>query len=187
MDMAEKETLHQLTDKANSQATNSHWYAVHSKPRQEHRALANLAQQGYDCYLPLRRTEKIDKRGLAIVQAPLFPRYLFIFLDSGPAGPGWGPIRSTLGVSRIVSFGNIPAKLPTALVEALREQSVYTVQQVERLFAAGETVKIADGAFAGLTGMYQMPSGEQRAMVLIDILSKLCRVEFPAASLRKAL
>lgn len=185
MDLAETKALHQATDKATSEAANSHWYAVHSKPRQEQRALANLAQQGYDCYLPLRRTEKIDKRGLAIVQAPLFPRYLFIFLDSGPAGLGWGPIRSTLGVSRIVSFGNIPAKLPTTLVEALREQSAYTVQQVERLFAAGETVKIADGAFAGLTGVYQMPSGEQRAMVLIDILSKLCRVEFPAASLRK--
>jgi transcriptional antiterminator RfaH len=185
MDMAETKALHQATEKATSEAANSHWYAVHSKPRQEQRALANLAQQGYDCYLPLRRTEKIDKRGLAIVQAPLFPRYLFIFLDSGPAGPGWGPIRSTLGVSRIVSFGNIPAKLPTTLVEALREQSAHTVQQVERLFAAGETVKIADGAFAGLTGVYQMPSGEQRAMVLIDILSKLCRVEFPAASLRK--
>ncbi len=185
MDLAETKALHQATDKAISEATNAHWYAVHSKPRQEQRALANLAQQGYDCYLPLRRTEKIDKRGLAIVQAPLFPRYLFIFLDSGPAGLGWGPIRSTLGVSRIVSFGNIPAKLPTALIEALREQSAYTVQQVERLFAAGETVKIAYGAFAGLTGVYQMPSGEQRAMVLIDILSKLCRVEFPAASLRK--
>lgn len=88
-------------------------------------------------------------------------------------------------MSRLVSFGNIPAKLPLTLVEALREQSVYTVQQVERLFAAGETVKIADGAFAGLTGIYQMPSGEQRAMVLIDILSKLCCVEFPAGSLRK--
>jgi len=185
MDLAENEALYQAADKATSKAANSHWYAVHSKPRQEQRALANLAQQGYDCYLPVRRTEKIDKRGLAIVQAPLFPRYLFIFLDSGPAGPAWGPIRSTLGVSRIVSFGNKPAKLPTALVEALREQSVYTVQQVERLFAAGETVKIADGSFAGLTGVYQMPSGEQRAMVLIDILSKLCRVEFPAASLRK--
>ena len=49
MDMAEKEALHQATDEANSQATNSHWYAVHSKPRQEQRALANLAQQGYDC------------------------------------------------------------------------------------------------------------------------------------------
>ena len=185
MDLAETKALHQATDKATSEAANSHWYAVHSKPRQEQRALANLAQQGYDCYLPLRRTEKIDKRGLAIVQAPLFPRYLFIFLDSGPAGLGWGPIRSTLGVSRIVSFGNIPAKLPTALIEALREQSACTVQQVERLFAAGETVKIAYGAFAGLTGVYQMPSGEQRAMVLIDILSKLCRVEFPATSLRK--
>ncbi len=34
MDMAEKEALYQSADKANSQATNSHWYAVHSKPRQ---------------------------------------------------------------------------------------------------------------------------------------------------------
>ena len=69
MDLAETKALHQATEKANSQATNSHWYAVHSKPRQEQRALANLAQQGYDCYLPLRRTETIDKRGLAIVRA----------------------------------------------------------------------------------------------------------------------
>ena len=185
MDLAETQTLYQAADKSNSEATSAQWYVVHSKPRQEARALANLTQQGYDCYLPLRRTEKIYKRGLAIVQEPLFPRYLFILLASGPDARGWSPIRSTLGVSRLVSFGNIPAKLPLTLVEALREQSVYTVQQVERLFAAGETVKIADGAFAGLTGIYQMPSGEQRAMVLIDILSKLCCVEFPAGSLRK--
>lgn len=73
MDLAETQTLYQAADKSNSEATSAQWYVVHSKPRQEARALANLTQQGYDCYLPLRRTEKIYKRGLAIVQEPLFP------------------------------------------------------------------------------------------------------------------
>lgn len=28
-----------------------HWYVIHTKPRQEQRALLNLAQRGYNCYL----------------------------------------------------------------------------------------------------------------------------------------
>ena len=40
-----------------------HWYVVHTKPRQEQRALVNLMQQGYECYLPLVETDtsKIDE------------------------------------------------------------------------------------------------------------------------------
>ena len=36
-----------------------HWYAIHTKPRQEQRALLNLTQQGYGCYLPLLATERL--------------------------------------------------------------------------------------------------------------------------------
>ena len=30
-----------------------HWYVIHTKSQQEQRALLNLEQQGYECYLPL--------------------------------------------------------------------------------------------------------------------------------------
>jgi transcriptional antiterminator RfaH len=81
-----------------------HWYLIHTKPRQELRALENLQRQGYECYLPLLPTEKIQQKLVAIVDEPLFPRYLFIRLDSSQSGKSWTPIRSTLGVSKLVTL-----------------------------------------------------------------------------------
>jgi len=42
---------------------------------------------------------------LSEIEESLFPRYLFVQLDIGPQGLDWGPIRSTMGVSRLVRFG----------------------------------------------------------------------------------
>lgn len=72
-----------------------HWYLIHTKPRQEKCALENLERQGYACYLPMLPTEKLRQRILTIGEEPLFPRYLFIQLDSGALAKSWSPIRST--------------------------------------------------------------------------------------------
>lgn len=161
------------------------WYVVHTKPRQEQRALVNLEQQGYGCYLPLLATERLRQGGLKVVQEPLFSRYLFISLDSGLTGQSWAPIRSTLGVSRLVSFGAEPAKVDCTLIDALRSQDRAFSERPQRLFDHGEQVQIKDGPFAGLDAIYQMSDGESRAMVLIDILSKPVKLTLSPASLRK--
>jgi hypothetical protein len=81
------------------------WYLVHTKPRQEEIALANLERQGYECYLPQMRIERVRRRKAEVTTEPMFPRYLFIRLDSSDQGKSWSPIRSTLGVSQLVHFG----------------------------------------------------------------------------------
>jgi transcriptional antiterminator RfaH len=162
-----------------------HWYVVHTKPRQEHRALLNLTQQGYECYLPLVDTEKLRQNVVKLVQEPLFSRYLFIRLDTGMAGKSWGPIRSTLGVCRLVTFGYEPAKVDSELIEILRTHQSGAAQEPVRLFQPGEQVQIKDGPFAGLHAIYQMGDGESRAMVLIEILSKPSQLTLSPASLRK--
>jgi len=40
-----------------------------------------------------------------------------------------------------------------------------------RHFTSGETVQITDGPFVGLEAVYQMRDGEQRIMVLLNIMS----------------
>lgn len=161
------------------------WYLIHSKPRQEQRALLNLERQGYSCYLPLFSRERIAHREKKIVHEPLFPRYLFIRLDGESPSRGLAPVRSTLGVSRLVSFGAEPAHVDGQLVELLKAREARASASPEALFQPGERVLLADGPFAGIEAVYQIPDGEQRAMVLIEFLSKPVTLRVSQVSLRK--
>lgn len=162
-----------------------HWYVVHTKPRQEQRALLNLQQQGYECYLPTLSREKIRLDKLVVDEEPLFPRYLFIRLDSQQSGKSWSPIRSTKGVSRLVTFGTEPARVEPQLIEALQQRNTLLTNEPQKLFSPGERVVITDGPFAGLEAVYQMEDGERRAMVLIELLSKPTQLMVLPAKLRR--
>ena len=160
------------------------WYLVYSKPRQERCSLENLERQGFECFLPLISVEKLRRKVIVVLQEPLFPRYLFIRLDASQEGRSWNPIRSTTGVSRLVTFGQIPAKVDDQLVATIRS-SVSGVGIRQRHFEPGEVVRINDGPFAGLEAVYQMPDGDARVMVLIDILSKKVSLSVEPPSLSK--
>ena len=163
-----------------------HWYLVHTKPRQEKCALENLSRQGYQCYLPTFRSEKLRRGLLAVAEEPLFPRYLFIRLGHGDSAKSWAPIRSTKGVSRLVSFGIEPARVGDGLIELLRTREASVLAEPVLLFAPGERVRLTEPLFAGIEGVYQMADGERRVMVLIEMLSKPVAVRVALANLRKA-
>ena len=160
------------------------WYLVHTKPRQEDIALANLERQGYECYLPQMRIERIRRRKAEIATEPMFPRYLFIRLDSSDQGKSWSPIRSTLGVSQLVHFGARAAKVDETLVDLLRQRE--RTQPTEAMFHSGDSVVIADGPFAGIEAIYQTADAERRAFILLEILAKPVSMHIDAGRLRKA-
>lgn len=157
------------------------WYVVHTKPRQEFRALEQLQNQGYACFLPTLQKEQIRRGKLTTCVEPLFARYLFIQLSTVTSN--WSPIRSTRGISNIVAFGGRYATLPDTFVDTLRSVAE-DVQQ--RLFEPGERVAIASGPFAGLEGIYQVSDGDARAIVLIELLNQSQKLAFGVGALRKA-
>lgn len=162
-----------------------HWYLIHTKPRQEKRALENLQRQGYECYLPTLPSEKLHQGVLSVADEPLFPRYLFIRLGQDDLSLSWAPIRSTKGVSRLVSFGVEPAKVADLLVEVLRKQEESFQAQPVLLFKSGERVRLTESPFAGIEGIYQMADSERRVMVMIELLSKQVYVRVAPATVRK--
>jgi transcriptional antiterminator RfaH len=159
------------------------WYLVHLKPRQENAALANLERQGYECYLPQMRIERIRRSKVTVVTEPMFSRYLFIRLDSSDQGKSWSPIRSTLGVSQLVTFGGQAAKVDDTLIDMLRQRERILPQQ--NMFYSGDSVLITDGPFAGLEAIYQTMDAKQRAFILIEILAKPVPMEIDAGRLQK--
>ena len=159
------------------------WYVVHTKVRQEALALTNLTRQGYECYMPMLKLEKIRQRKTTTVTEPMFPRYLFIRFDTSGSGQSWSPIRSTLGVSQLVRFGGQPAVVDSRLIELLRSRE--QGGQPEPLFKAGERVIVADGPFVGIEAIFQAANAESRSMILLDMLSKPVAMRIETASLRK--
>jgi transcriptional antiterminator RfaH len=162
----------------------SNWYLIHTKIRQERVALENLERQGFECFLPTILAEKLRRGVLQVVQEPLFPRYLFIRLGTGVESQSWAPIRSTLGVSRLVTFGQTPAKIHDELIAQLQVKTDSAEIQL-RHFEPGEQVVVTDGPFVGVEAIYQMGDAEGRVMVLLNILSKQVKLSVPPASIRK--
>jgi len=166
-----------------------HWYLIHTKPRQDAVAFQNLEHQGYVCYMPLIACEKIRRGVLKVETEPLFPRYLFIQLDTSLTSQSWGPIRSTKGVSRLVTFGIQPARVSDAIVamlHSMEETSHGSIRHpIQRIFNPGDHVQLIEGAFAGFEGIYQAADGAARAMVLIELLSKQVQIGVSPAGLRK--
>jgi transcriptional antiterminator RfaH len=163
-----------------------HWYTIHTKPRQEQRALENLCSQGYSCYLPMLSVQKVIRGKVSIQPEPLFSRYLFIELDATQSGKSWSPIRSSLGVSRLVTFGTEPAKVSVELINILRQQTEVSLTAPVSLYQPGDRVQITEGPFTGIEAIFQMSDGEARAMVLIELLRKPTRLKLPLVSLLKA-
>jgi len=111
--------------------------------------------------------KKLRRGRLTEVVEPLLIRYLFIRLDTEHSNRA--SIRSTLGVSRLVSFGHRPAPIAEELIQALRG---LPERAPERLLKVGQEVVFIDGPLKGLQGIYQQTDGEARAMVLVELISK---------------
>lgn len=152
------------------------WYLVHCKPRQEAVAALNLTRQGYVVYYPRVRERRRRNARQFLVIAPMFPRYLFVNLDSETRS--WSPIRSTLGVVSLVRFGETPALVPEDLVEMLRaREDADGIQPLStQEYQRGTKVRITDGQFAGYEAVYFARTGRDRVVVLLDVLGRHTRM-----------
>lgn len=162
-----------------AKAACTHWYLIYTKPRQEYRAQENLQQQGFEVYLPLHQSERLLRGKLRVVEEPLFKRYLFVRFNEHNSP--WHTIRSTLGVSELVRTGDQPAKVPAALVETL----MHFDSKPDALFARGEQLRIIDGPFRDLQAVFEMKDGDQRAIVLIEMLNKVQKISISLKALSK--
>src|SRR6201988_735552 len=73
------------------------WYAVHTLPCAEERAERQLQWQEFRTFQPKRYKTIRHARKLSTIEAPFFPRYLFIVLDL--ARHQWRSVNATIGVS----------------------------------------------------------------------------------------
>ena len=132
------------------------WLLIHTKIRQERLALEHLQRQGYDCFFPLVRSEKLHDGVLQLVEEPMFPRCLFIRLSADLGSHS--TIQMTSGVSRLFSFGQTPVVISDELIASLRAQTDST---------------------RGPEATFTMARGEERVIALLNALSQQVKTQTP--------
>lgn len=147
------------------------WYLVYSKPRQENSAVENLLRQNYEVYFPQIGIWRTRRNNRQLVIEPLFPRYLFIHLDS--QSDNWAPIRSTFGVTSLVRFGTEPARVPDHLVEFLksRQNTEGLHEWAQPSLTVGGRARVVSGPLAGYEGILIAKSSRERVVILLDMVS----------------
>lgn len=159
------------------------WHLVLTRPRQERVAQAQLERQGYEVWLPLARDG--GAKSDAARPAPLFPRYLFVNVDSETDNTA--PIRSTIGCCGLVRFGMSLATLPAQAAEAIRQRcDDQGCVRIGRDWAPGTRLKVLEGPFAGFEAVFQARSASERVSVLLHWLGVARPVQMSARSLQLA-
>jgi transcriptional antiterminator RfaH len=158
------------------------WYLIHTKARQETTALTNLERQGFTCYLP-KITKEAKGSGKRTKSEAMFPRYLFIHLETGESGNNWMPIRSTRGVDKLVQFGETYPCVEDQLVHSLRERERDT--PLQPILKKGDGVQILDGPFQDLDAIFYTDDSEHRVIILINFLLRQLPVKVDRDKVRK--
>lgn len=146
------------------------WYVCVTKPRQEAFAQLKLQEQGYEVYLPLLSSWQHRQGRWQRHEQVMFPRYAFV--RPGRAGQAIGPVRSTPGVSSLVSFGHVLGCLPPERLAALRALVLERAQaQPGQPLQPGTAVVFASGPLKGMSGLVSSVAAE-RVMVMMSLLGR---------------
>jgi transcriptional antiterminator RfaH len=164
------------------------WLLLLVKPRQELRALENLERQKGECYCPQIKLEKLSRGKRIQVEEALFPGYLFINAQPEINGLSYTSIRSSRGVSKIVGFGAEPIKIPESLIQQLKRREIegLTCTKAGGLPQTGDKVNIIEGPFKGLQALYSHTHGQQRCIVLINLLNQQAPTSLANTQIRKS-
>jgi transcriptional antiterminator RfaH len=154
-----------------------HWYVAQTHVHAETKATFHLGRQGFEVYLPRYLKRRRHARRVDTVAAPLFPRYVFVSVDM--ATQRWHSIRSTIGITRLVTNGDVPAVVPQAIMEGLkrREDAKGFVELEHRpRFASGDKIRVLGGAFCDALGLFEGIRDQERVAILLDLLGRKVRV-----------
>jgi len=165
-------------------SANERWFLVHTRTNNERKAEFHLGAQGFRTYYPQIVKTVRHARQLLTVRAPLFARYLFVILDLGR--DRWLSVRSTIGVSRLVTQDGLPVPVPAGVVESLIEQSDGGLIRLDAGLVTGKNVRILSGPFVDFIGPLKRLDDAGRVQVLIELMGTAVPVSIHRSAISPA-
>lgn len=157
------------------------WIVAVTKPNHEEIAAVNLQRQGFSYYYP---KFLLKKPNLKTLTRPLFPRYMFVFVEQM-----WRSLSGTRGISYILMGEGGPQTVSDGIIDAIKSREdkngLYQLTAPPK-FQPGEKVKAEEGPFSGLPLVYEGMTGNERVTVLTEMLGRVVRITLEEKVLRAA-
>ncbi len=154
---------------SSSNAMNTLWYVIHTKPGDEDRVKTNLQNQEIEIFLPLLETYQYCGGKMVQKIKPLFTNYLFGRLD---LDLHYYKVKWTRGVNKILGSGNEPVPISEKVIQAIKERSGKdNLVKLEGELKDGDLVQVTSGPLKSLRGVFQkMISSKGRVKILLSLI-----------------
>lgn len=163
-------------------ATNTMWYAVHTRHQHEKLVARTLANKGFEVFLPLYSDVRRWRDRMKMVELPLFSCYVFLRgdLDRRLA------ILTTPGVHGMVASAGKLAGIPEDEIQAVRSVVENRVSAEPHPFLkCGDLVRVKYGALRGLEGFLVRKKGQTRLVISVALLERSVAAEVDAGTVER--
>ena len=140
-----------------------HWYAAYTKSRTEKKVLTRLSENGFEAYLPIKRSRKQWSDRLKWVEEPLIRSYIFIRVNESE----YYNAINTPGLVCYVTFEGKAAPIPDRQIDMLKmllNEGAEMEVSNER-FAVGEKIIVISGPLVGMQGEMVQYRGKKKVLV----------------------
>jgi transcription antitermination factor NusG len=157
-----------------------YWCCAQIEQSHDRLAWHCLTLAGYKIYQPLLREPRRSHGRKIIATPPLFPGYLFVWVVRG-----WWDARWAAGVRRLVMDGEIPARVPDAVIAEIksRERNGFVELPKPRGLAPGTRVRVIGGPLQNQIGLLGALRAHERVLVLLHLLGGQQRVELARSAI----
>jgi transcriptional antiterminator RfaH len=164
----------------------THWYVIHTHPKQEDRASDNLRTLGVPTFNPKIRERRYNQ----FVSAPtyvvksLFPRYVFAKFKIGDL---YHKIRFTRGVYSVISFGGSPTPIDKEIIILIQSNMKNNFVRIDEEIRPGDKVVIKDGPLKNFAGIFEREMKDtDRVRLLLEAVSYQAHIEIERDLVKKA-
>lgn len=155
-----------------SRGDSPRWHILHTRSRQEKALAEVLYAGGVDCFLPLVRKVRHYGHRRRVVEAPLFPSYLFL----------WGTLettyhatatRRTAGIVRVADQLRLDRELLQIRLALQGDAELDPYPFLEK----GRAVRVTGGPFRGIEGLVDERRTPDRLILQIHTLGRATALE----------
>ena len=158
------------------------WYLIYTKPHHEKKVYNHLTGKNINSFLPTRKVLRSWHDRKKYIDEPLFPSYVFIYIDD--VKNYYEGIEAE-GALYYVRDGKKIARVSNDIVESIKLVSVHAkeLEVSEMRFQPGRRLVISQGSLTGLECEVVQINTKHKLLVRVELLQRTLLMTLPAESL----